>query len=435
MKKIEKLTLEEMAAEMRTYEFQKERGYAFVSYSHQDRDKVYPLVLTWLRAGWNIYIDLDFERHGSDSNWVDLMSSTLVRRLCRLGICFKSTDYTYSYAALLELLTMRGNTANDRHGGKLCIDAIALESVPADDQIPLKMCEKYESIFKRMRREMGNTFLTRNSRERDALMEGLYDWLNDPATKAVRNSTVERLMKNLNASYADGYQEFFPYIARLIKNWFESQDLNGNDYSYDSSLEVRSSRFDEVGVERVREPVEVDNFPIPVVEAEIESFVSNVEPPVMDIQNSPAETIPVPDPEPDMGIESSVPDGEPFIVDIQTGQTPGTQAETDGPDVVSPEKPIESWCQNEDDQENPEVQFEFAEFYYNGIGTEQNFAKAVEWYQKAAEQGHAIAQRRLADCYYHGIGVEQDSGKAAEWYYKAVKQGDAEALKLIQKAA
>lgn len=290
MKKIEELTLSEIAAEMRTYKFQKEKGYAFVSYSHQNRDKVYPQVLAWMRAGWNIYIDLDFERHGSDSNWVDLMTGTLARLMCRLGICFRSTDYTYSYAALLELLVMRGNIANDRHRGKMSIDSIALEPIPADDEIPSQMRERYEAVFRRMRLEMGDTFLTRNEREREVLRKGLQEWLDDPAAKAIRTSTAEELMSNLDDAYTDGYQEFFPYIAHLIKDWFRSQDLNGNDYSSDSGVEVRSARFQEVHVERVRAPVEGGIW-VPVLETgtEMRSSVSSEELPAVDIQGSPYE--------------------------------------------------------------------------------------------------------------------------------------------------
>ena len=251
MRAIKDMTVEEMAAEIRTYEFRKDAGYAFVSYSHRDREKVYPLVLAWMRAGYNIYIDLDFERHGSDSNWVDLMSSTLSRGMCRLGICFKSVNYTYSYAALLELLTMRGSIATERHNGKLFVDAIALEAVPAMNDIPNSRKQEYRDAFEQMSQGMGGRFLGQNKQERDTLYDGLRDWVSDSMT----GRSADKMLRILDDSYVDGYQEFYRYIAKLIKDWFASQDLNGNDYFLSSSMEIRWARFDEVKVERVREPV------------------------------------------------------------------------------------------------------------------------------------------------------------------------------------
>lgn len=256
MKDLKEMTLEEITAEMRGYECRKDRGYAFISYSHRDREQVYPLVLSWMRAGYNIYIDLDFERHGSDSNWADLMLSTLSSRLCRLGVCFKSPHYRYSYAALLELLTMRGETVTNRHSGKrLYVDSVALGTIPDDDEIPENHKEAYASAFRSMRSGMGERFLGQNRKEAGLLLEGLDFWLKDSKTKAVLRTSADagKMAGYIQDAYQAGYQDFFPQIAYLVKNWFISQDLNGNDYSLNSSPNIRFARFNEVRVEQVRE--------------------------------------------------------------------------------------------------------------------------------------------------------------------------------------
>ena len=46
--------------------------------------------------------------------------------------------------------------------------------------------------------------------------------------------------------------------------------------------------------------------------------------------------------------------------------------------------------------------------YLFGVGTEKDYAKAVECFRIAAEDGHAGAQNHLAYCYDNGFGVEQD---------------------------
>ena len=63
--------------------------------------------------------------------------------------------------------------------------------------------------------------------------------------------------------------------------------------------------------------------------------------------------------------------------------------------------------------------------YGRGLGTTQNYEKAIEWESKAANQGIALAQRFLGYCYAEGKGIKQNYEKALEWYTKAAEQGDA----------
>ena len=61
--------------------------------------------------------------------------------------------------------------------------------------------------------------------------------------------------------------------------------------------------------------------------------------------------------------------------------------------------------------------------YYDGVGTVQDYEKAIEWYKNAAEQDEPFAQNRLGLCYYYGIGVEQDYIWASIWFHKVARKG------------
>ena len=68
------------------------------------------------------------------------------------------------------------------------------------------------------------------------------------------------------------------------------------------------------------------------------------------------------------------------------------------------------------------AQYNLGVMYYDGLGVDVNFKKAIEWYEKAAEQGHAHAQNNLAHMSHNGQGVDVNYKKAIEWYEKAAEQ-------------
>ncbi len=72
---------------------------------------------------------------------------------------------------------------------------------------------------------------------------------------------------------------------------------------------------------------------------------------------------------------------------------------------------------------DPDVEYDVAERYFNGIGTEKDYEQAVYWYRHAAEQGSARAQYALGRCYYHGKGVEKSEAQARQWIQRAADQG------------
>ncbi|KAI9208405.1 uncharacterized protein BJ171DRAFT_455702, partial [Polychytrium aggregatum] len=70
------------------------------------------------------------------------------------------------------------------------------------------------------------------------------------------------------------------------------------------------------------------------------------------------------------------------------------------------------------------AQFQLASCYRNGLGVDQDHAKAVELYRSLAERGILQAQVALGGCYESGEGVDQDYNTAIEWYSKAADQGN-----------
>lgn len=249
-KQPEDMSLEEIQAEMREYPCDQEEYFAFISYSHRDRARVYPMVLRWMRMGYNIYIDLDFENHGSDANWIDQMSNTLARRTCHLAVCFKSVNYTYSYAALLELLTMRSSDVTRLHGNNkrpLLVDVIGLEPVPDESDIPRELKQEYREAFLALKKAMGEEFAQSNQKERKAMLAGLTDWL-DNMNREIRDdlylpgNTGDTLMGDVDRCYRAGMADFYPWVATQMKNWFHSQDLNGNILPLSVDIGVRFQR-------------------------------------------------------------------------------------------------------------------------------------------------------------------------------------------------
>lgn len=86
-----------------------------------------------------------------------------------------------------------------------------------------------------------------------------------------------------------------------------------------------------------------------------------------------------------------------------------------------------SFIESRAEQASPDVQFDLANRFADGLGVPQNYALAAKWFQKAAEQHHAGAQYNLGILYFEGIGVTQDLSRAFAWYSDAANQGFAPA--------
>ncbi|MBR0160409.1 MAG: hypothetical protein IJQ02_03815 [Oscillospiraceae bacterium] len=247
MKKIVDMTPDEIKQEIRERlkQHDQNRGFAFISYSHRDADKVYPKVLEWMREGYNIYLDLDFENHGSDENWVDIMQGKLRRKMCRLAICFRSINYYYSYAAMIEVLTMRSNwTTGQRLQQVLPIDVLNISEIPkTGEEIPKELEAEYVDYFNKLCNNMGDSFCKNNPHEKELLETGISSWVNrlsEEHRKELGYTPGQpSAMDNLIQAYEDGYSEFFPAVFFIVSNWFAKENLNGNNKDMKTDMTAR----------------------------------------------------------------------------------------------------------------------------------------------------------------------------------------------------
>lgn len=255
MNTLENMSIEEITKEIkeRLKNFKKTKPYVFVSYSKRDCKVVYQKVLEWLRMGYNIYIDMDFENHGSDENWITQMTNKIRDNKCVMATIFKSENYCFSYAALIELLTMRSKETETRRRNtshpNLPIDVIELSNKLVKNGIEFSSEEvekKYEQAFEKIREKHMNVFLNSNEPAKEALIEGMRSLANVIKAKD-SNDDTEVTYELVDAQYNMGYTNFYPEIAGLINKWFNTYDLNGNNKSI-NDLSGVISRFQELKV-------------------------------------------------------------------------------------------------------------------------------------------------------------------------------------------
>ena len=65
--------------------------------------------------------------------------------------------------------------------------------------------------------------------------------------------------------------------------------------------------------------------------------------------------------------------------------------------------------------------------YYQGLGVEQDYTKALDYFTMEAEWGYRPARRMLGWMHEKALGVKQDYTKAIFWYQKAAYQEDPKA--------
>ena len=239
-KDIKDMSLEELKKEIKEYPCQKDRRYVFVSYSHLDAEIVYRQVLSWLREGYNIYIDMDFENHGSEVNWINIMEDCVRKRACSMAVCFKSGNYICSYAALIELLTMRSEeTRKNRKNVNAEHDRIPIDiiSLKGGTDVPNfldndELMDRYAEYYKSLKEKMGKTFAEKNKPEGEKLQKCLIDWIDSVNSEAYKEITertgIERFETIVNNYNMGNTGDFYAAIARCVLDWFASTDLNGN---------------------------------------------------------------------------------------------------------------------------------------------------------------------------------------------------------------
>lgn len=70
----------------------------------------------------------------------------------------------------------------------------------------------------------------------------------------------------------------------------------------------------------------------------------------------------------------------------------------------------------------PLAECQIGYFYYDGLGVEKDFEKAVYWTRRAADHGDRDGQYNLACFYEDAIGTSRDMEQATFWYRKAALQ-------------
>lgn len=69
--------------------------------------------------------------------------------------------------------------------------------------------------------------------------------------------------------------------------------------------------------------------------------------------------------------------------------------------------------------------------HMKGLGTPQDYPKALHWFQLAADVGDPTGQSKLGLMYFYGLGTEEDRGEAVRWFRKAAEQGELSAQMVL----
>lgn len=91
------------------------------------------------------------------------------------------------------------------------------------------------------------------------------------------------------------------------------------------------------------------------------------------------------------------------------------------------------WIEKSANQGYAKAQYELAEMYENGRGTNKDINKAISYYELAAYQEYVDAQVNLGELYYYGDEVTQDYDMAKKWFTAAVKNGNSIAQEYLDK--
>lgn len=246
MKEISQMTSQEIENEIKEFitndkGFDSNKSYIFVSYSHKDKEEVMRKVLEWIRQGYNVIMDLDFENHGSEESWIDLLCKRIRSDRCVQVACFRSKHYYRSMACLIELLLLRSSfIENKRHSPKykvIPMDVIDLSVKKRVDE-DAEFEKEYEEAFSKIPKRL-------STKESEMLRKGLETlcWKrhlkNESQNVEGKNidEMVNECMNNLEESIEDGALDYYSFIQDLFDDWFEYNDMNGNykDINYNAS--------------------------------------------------------------------------------------------------------------------------------------------------------------------------------------------------------
>lgn len=250
MKNISEMSSEEIQKEIQDYidtQFDKDENYVFISYSHLDGETIFPVILSWMRQGYNIYLDKDFKNQSSENNWVTTMKDRIRSNNCQLVVCFYSENYCFSYPAMIELLTMRSEeTIKNRKSAVnqvVPIDIVKLENEPKNSGKEFS-CDDVKQLYKKtyfphMKAKAGEELWNKNPEEERVCREGLM-------TLHKKNEVeVDEQISRLKYSYGQGIGNFYPEVASVIDFWKKENNLNGNDKVF---KEYDTKRFKDLKI-------------------------------------------------------------------------------------------------------------------------------------------------------------------------------------------
>ena len=110
--------------------------------------------------------------------------------------------------------------------------------------------------------------------------------------------------------------------------------------------------------------------------------------------------------------------------DIEAQFMLGNIYESGGQDARQSSTNAMKWYKRAADKGHVEAQMSIARIYL----AEQQYPEALAWYEKAARQGNALAINNLAYIYEEGLGVEQNQAKAHELYLESANLGLTKAM-------
>lgn len=95
-----------------------------------------------------------------------------------------------------------------------------------------------------------------------------------------------------------------------------------------------------------------------------------------------------------------------------------------------------AWYKKALDFGNKEAAYHLATMYYDGRGTEKNYAAAIRLFRECIESGLNVGKSfyYLGNCYHFGYFYDKDNKKAKEYYQKAIEYGFSCQTALIQNA-
>lgn len=82
------------------------------------------------------------------------------------------------------------------------------------------------------------------------------------------------------------------------------------------------------------------------------------------------------------------------------------------------------WLTKAADQGNRAAQNDLAYLYFNGLGGDRDYSKALALYEAAAVQGDAMAMANVGLMYASGTGVALDRARGYAWYSLAASRGN-----------